>query len=128
METNSEVEVISRDGSIETGHLILSERPHSERLKKALKSFGIFAVAAVFSAFIPILHFILVPALTIGAFFMGFNSYFDNQEIEAGEMICSKCKTVQLVEARAEIYPLIYECDKCGSRLTGYRRSGSLDD
>lgn len=123
-----EVEVISRDGSIRDGHLILGERSHGERLKNAFKSFGIFAVCAVFAAFIPVLHFILVPLLTLGAFFMAFNSYFDSHEIESGEMICSQCSTLQLIEPRSEIYPLIYECDKCGSRLTGYRRSGSLDD
>lgn len=128
METELEIEVISRDGSIHDGHLILAERTQAERIKAAVRSFAIFAVLAVLSAFIPVLHFILVPLCTIGAFFMAFNAYFDSHEIESGELVCSQCKTRQLIEARSEIYPLVYECDKCGSRLTGYRRSGSLDD
>ncbi len=127
-ETELEIEVISRDGSIQDGHLILAERTQPERLKAAIRSFAIFALLAVAAAFIPVLHFILVPLCTVGAFFMAFNSYFDSHEIESGELICSQCKTKHLVEARSEIYPLVYECDKCGSRLTGYRRSGSLDD
>lgn len=123
-----EIEIISRDGSIKDGHIVLIEKAQNVRVRAALKSFGIFAVAALLGALIPVLHFILVPLLTLAAFFMAFNSYFDSHSIGSGQIICAKCGHTQIIEARAEIYPLVYDCEKCNSRMNGYRRSGSHDD
>lgn len=116
-----EVEILSRDGSIREGHLILKERSAQERIGRAAQAFLIWMLAAVAAFFIPILHFILVPAFVLVAIFMAANGLFDVFKIESGEIVCAHCKNKNIVEAQNETYPLHLDCENCNARLTGYR-------
>jgi hypothetical protein len=116
-----EVEILSRDGSIREGHLILKERQPQERVTRALKAFCMWMLAAAVAVFIPVLHFVLVPAFVLVAIFMAANGLFDVFKIESGEIVCSRCGTTTPIEERAETYPLHIDCDHCDARMTAYR-------
>ena len=116
-----EVEILSRDGSIREGHLILKERPLQDRVSRAFKAFGLWTLAAILAVFIPVLHFILVPAFVLVAIFMGANGLLDAFKIESGELTCARCGTVSHIDARAETYPLHIDCEHCDARMTAYR-------
>ncbi len=116
-----EVEILSRDGSIREGYLILKERTPQERIKRAVQAFFLWMLAAGVSVFIPVLHFILVPAFVLVAFFMAANGLFDVFQIESGHIICNHCGTNNIVDAQPETYPLHIDCDHCDARMTAYR-------
>ncbi|MEK6554718.1 MAG: hypothetical protein AABZ31_05730 [Bdellovibrionota bacterium] len=116
-----EVEILSRDGSIREGYLVLSERTPQERVVRAVQAFFLWMLAALISLFIPMLHFILVPAFILVALFMGANGLFDVFKVESGEITCARCGTVNHIEAQNETYPIHIDCDHCDARMTAYR-------
>lgn len=63
-----------------------------ERLKRALKFSGMTFCAAVFSVFIPLLHFVLVPGLLIASVFVYFFIINKERIIIEGSGSCPECK------------------------------------
>lgn len=116
-----EVEILSRDGSVREGHLILKERSPQERMIRSAKAFGLWGLAAVAAVFIPMLHFILVPAFILIALFMAANALFDVFFIESGEITCARCGTATGIETQGETYPITIDCEHCDARMTAYR-------
>jgi hypothetical protein len=64
----------------------------TERAKKAGKSFGLVFMIAVATIIVPVFHFVLVPALSLAAFFVGFNQYKRAFEFDLTGIKCPKCQ------------------------------------
>lgn len=94
----------------------------AERLHRALKIWGAFMGAALFSVFIPVLHFVLVPVFTLIAFISGFRRYKEVSFVDLGTMKCPKCqrdlKQKQVFQTSDDPTSKIY-CYECrtGMRL-----------
>ncbi len=102
---------------INGGTVEMVEIPKSERLARAGKAFGIFLGATIFAIFIPILHFILVPALFLATIFFTINSYVDDRRVGGGQVTCLKCHSVNTIPPGPDRFPILLECSKCGARL-----------
>ena len=63
----------------------------AEKLKAAGKWVGIFLSIAIASVFVPILHFILVPAFSFAAFFVGAQAYSQKADLQNVKGKCPNC-------------------------------------
>ncbi len=63
----------------------------SERLKSAAKWFAIFMGLAVAFVFVPILHFILVPAAVLAAIFVSTKAYSQKADLLNLNGACPNC-------------------------------------
>lgn len=63
-----------------------------EKIILSFKKISVFLVCALVSVFIPVLHFILVPAFLIaGAYAFGAQYKYTNH-VKFGSFLCPKCK------------------------------------
>lgn len=90
----------------------------SERIQRAAKIFFAFIAASVFSVFVPILHFILVPGLFIAAFVMGFLKHSEYANVCLEKFPCPECKNsfqetrIALRKTSKPIKTYCYHCRK----------------
>lgn len=85
-------------GSITFRHFTLSER-----ILRAAKFFFLFLVLAFLSVFVPILHFVLVPAFSFAAVGSAMAYFVQTDEVEEASGICPYCKkTTKLSRAKSE--------------------------
>lgn len=83
----------------------------AEKSRAAMKWFGIFFALAVFSVFVPILHFILVPSFLIAAVVVSMRAYNQKADLENVRGKCPNCSTeisiprVRIRKVSGEICP-----------------------
>lgn len=90
-----------------------------DRLKRAIKLGGLTLGLAVVSVFVPILHFVLVPALLLGAPFVSYWAYFQEKVLLDGEGECPNCGAPFLVAKGKPEFPLDDLCTQCHLTVTG---------
>ena len=69
-----------------------------ERVRRALKGLGTFWAAAVGSVFIPVAHFLLVPAFALFGAYTFFERLGAGEVVVAAEGVCPDCGTAQKLE------------------------------
>lgn len=118
--TEIPVKVQSRDNrSLPETTAILNkvEWIRSERLKNAIKTFGLLFLFAFLSIFVPILHFFLVPALFISSFVFGIEKWQETVRNGGGEGECPKCHGVFRVQSSRWKERITNHCDHCHEDL-----------
>lgn len=98
-----------------TTKLPLVEIPKRERVLRAGKSLGILWACAVGAAFIPMLHFILVPGFLLAGILFAANGYSDDQRIGDPKLTCLKCKSPLSLKDLADQFPKYLRCESCGA-------------
>lgn len=61
------------------------------RIRRSLKIFGILLLAAIVSVFIPVIHFLLVPAFVISAFVVAVIRFNQVSYVDLTGFNCPKC-------------------------------------
>lgn len=82
-------------------------------LLNAFKKIGICWLAAVLSIFIPVLHFVLVPAFFILGIYLFRRSFKARARIIRGEISCPKCRHTIAIAAGALMWPVTEICQSC---------------
>jgi hypothetical protein len=93
--------------------LPLVEIDKHERLMRAAKSLAIVWACAGFSAFIPIIHFISVPGLTLAGIFFAANAYSDDVRLGETKISCPKCGQPIEIKNRSDQFPKWQKCTSC---------------
>ncbi|MGZ3769961.1 MAG: hypothetical protein ACXVCP_08170 [Bdellovibrio sp.] len=108
--------------------LQFAEFTRANRLKKAWATFGAFLLAAVFSVFIPVLHFVLVPAFLISAFVMPIKQFDKVSYIDLTGYRCPKCgeplNQKKVFQSKNDNFSRVY-CYQCRTtmKFTGSNNS-----
>lgn len=90
----------------------------SERATRGLKTGGLLWLAAVFSVFVPILHFVLVPGFLLAGLIFGYASWHTRAELSHGEFVCPNCKRTNTLPRMGESFPYVTRCEGCSFTLT----------
>jgi len=122
MATRTEIKatVQSRDNrelALTEAKLIKVEYDKPERTKNALRIFGLLIAATFVSIFIPILHFILVPALFVCSFVFAIDKMGEKIRSEGGTGECTACHQEFKVQAGKWSEKFTNNCNLCGADL-----------
>jgi hypothetical protein len=89
----------------------------SQRTMRALKMLGTFWGLALFSVFLPVLHFVLVPTFFLLGPIMAYGTYKQDAGIVAKDLVCPECGAVLKVSAQKMKWPLLLNCNNCKTRV-----------
>ena len=108
------VEIVCTLGDQKTyGHAFRREFSKSERAQRTLKVGGILFGVTLLTAFIPVLHFVLVPLFLILSLVFGLNAWTEKAEIQSAEAPCPSCAEPTRLGTQAEGWPKTQRCPKC---------------
>ncbi|MBK9293937.1 MAG: hypothetical protein IPM57_05755 [Oligoflexia bacterium] len=112
--------ILSKEGLTNKtdGVLNIQLLSQKERLVRALKFGGMCWGAAIFSVFLPILHFFLVPGLLLAGPVVVFIVYKQTKLILSGSGECSSCKESLNIQKSFYRFPLSIVCNKCNNSIT----------
>lgn len=85
----------------------------SERWIRTLKVMAIFCAITLLVAFIPILHFILVPLFLVLGILVTWMTWFEKSQVLDGEVTCPSCNTSFHLNKGAEKWPKNLRCTSC---------------
>lgn len=90
----------------------------AQRTQRALQALGLCWAAAVAAVFLPVLHFVLVPALLLAGPIAALARYREARSLLGYEGVCPACSAA-LVERRAlpSHEEVALRCDACGRGL-----------
>lgn len=88
-----------------------------DRTRNALRTLGIWLLACFVSVFIPILHWILVPALLVAAFVLAMDKFGETLRNEGGSGECPKCHGTFHIQASKWREKQTENCDQCHDDL-----------
>ncbi len=97
----------------------LIRRPRSERMRRATIGWAACWGLAVAAVFIPLLHFILVPALLLAGPLVGRWRWREKATVLAARGVCPGCgkpQSIELHQPAGESMP--WRCPACGRPLT----------
>jgi len=83
--------IVFEDGHEAVYNLASGAFNYSSRLMKALVAFSGFAVAALVSIAIPVLHFVLVPGFLIAAFVFSYLKFNQVSYVDLKDFNCPMC-------------------------------------
>lgn len=96
----------------------LRRRNRRDRMAAVVKTWAICWLAAVVAVFLPVLHFILVPALLIGGPFYALAQGSEHTTLMRASGKCPACAAaVQLTQKRRAAPVVAFRCDACGRPL-----------
>ncbi|PIU00955.1 MAG: hypothetical protein COT74_00130 [Bdellovibrionales bacterium CG10_big_fil_rev_8_21_14_0_10_45_34] len=101
--TRGEVEILTYD--------------EGERLKRSAKAAGIILLATAGFAFVPILHFLLVPLGLLTTIIVGIFSYRQAAKVRGGLGTCPSCDKPFVIAESPPQFPLIDLCTECQQRV-----------
>ncbi len=108
------------DGIKTEGFVIRRDLSKNERLSRSAKIFGIFFAVALFTIFVPILHFILPPLFLIVGIVFFWTTWLETGEVLEGEFTCPNCKHKMILPREAEEWPKVQRCGACSFMLRTY--------
>jgi len=112
------VVVIGKNKSSNPGQVEIHQFDSKDRLMRGLKSGGLFFGLALFSLFIPLAHFVLVPAFLIASFIAFPVAYGAKSKVMGGSSQCPDCQAIFRIEKSADQWPLEDVCSQCQSHVT----------
>ncbi len=95
------------------GLIVQMEWTPAERLRNALKTFGIMFGLACFAVLAPLIHYFLVPSLLIASFVLAFDKYGQLKFFVEGKGSCPKCGSSILFEKSKFKERLTDSCANC---------------
>lgn len=111
-EINYKVKIVAYD-KVSLGKVRVKKFSERERWQRALKALGICWGAAIFSVFLPIAHFILVPGFLIAGIVLPFHFYSAKSIVSGGEGNCPKCEAPFIIQKSSDTWPLSDTCGEC---------------
>jgi len=97
----------------------LIRRSRSERMRRATLAWATCWGLAVAAVFIPLLHFILVPALLLAGPLVGRSRWREKATVLGARGVCPGCgkpQSIDLKQPAGEAMP--WRCPECGRPLT----------
>jgi hypothetical protein len=88
-----------------------------ERTQNALKTFGFLMTLAFVTIFVPILHFVLVPAFFLASFIFGMDKLGEKFRNAGGKGECPKCHEQFTVQGSKWVTRITNNCDHCHEDL-----------
>jgi hypothetical protein len=88
-----------------------------ERTQNALKTFGLLITLAFVTIFVPILHFVLVPAFFLASFILGMDKLGEKVRNAGGKGECPKCHEQFTVQNSKWVARITNNCDHCHEDL-----------
>ena len=96
----------------------LRRRSRRERVVAVARTWAICWLAAVVAVFLPVLHFILVPALLIGGPFYALSMRHEHATLLSARGPCPACGAeVRHTQQRRAVPSVALRCDGCGRAL-----------
>lgn len=95
------------------GEVEIQSRTKKQRIMALVKGWGICWVLAVGAAFLPVLHFIIVPALLITGPIVGSAMYGQKESILGGKGACPACQAELKIEKGPLRWPIDELCTSC---------------
>lgn len=93
-------------------------RNRRERLVAVIRTWALSWLAAVAAVFLPVLHFILVPALLLGGPFYALSMRHENATLLRATGGCPGCGgAVSYSQKRRAVPEMALRCDACGRAL-----------
>jgi hypothetical protein len=113
-----QVELVGKLGNKTSGNANIQHWEQKERMRRAMRALGITWGAMIVSVFIPLAHFILVPALLIAGPIVANWVYKQQDMIMGGEAICPQCgKPFHIIRTTLK-WPLNDTCSECHENVT----------
>lgn len=109
--------VKSKTGAESRGSCEIEILSDVERRGRALKISGGLLGGAVFSIFLPIAHFVLVPGFLTASFISFFRIWRNDRKIKFLQLQCPVCKRDFHVKEKFGIFPLQLNCELCNVPL-----------
>jgi len=88
-----------------------------ERTQIALKTFGVLMALAFATFFMPIFHFVLVPAFFLASFVFGMDKLEEKVRNSGGKGECPKCHQQFTVQGSKWVTRITNNCDHCHEDL-----------
>ncbi|MFV2055783.1 MAG: hypothetical protein ACC707_04910 [Thiohalomonadales bacterium] len=108
----------NKDGKATDAELTTSHYDDKDRVKRALQRLGLFLLLAVVTAFIPLAHFVLVPASLIAAFYLAYEAYKAKAINEFAEGECPTCgEQIKVKFEPKDLVPKWTYCPSCNESL-----------
>ncbi|MBT4761303.1 MAG: hypothetical protein HOO06_06365 [Bdellovibrionaceae bacterium] len=107
------VEILGSSGNISQGEIFIQQWNKSERLAQAVKWGSIYWALAVICVFIPILHFVLVPAFVLAGPIAFYINLKREKLVLGGFGTCPKCGENLPIEKSKVEWPLADLCTHC---------------
>jgi hypothetical protein len=96
----------------------LRRRGRRDRLVAVGKTWGLCWLAAIVAVFLPVLHFVLVPALLIGGPFYALSMRHEHTTLLRAGGPCPACgAAVAHTQHRRAVPSVALRCDSCGRAL-----------
>jgi len=100
-------------GESGNGQIYFQVLDSEQRIRQAVKAWGLCWCAAVASVFIPILHFVLVPSFAIAGPVAGYMYYKREKIILGGIVSCPDCRQTFRLSVPSAPFPLWDRCSHC---------------
>lgn len=106
--------------------LRIRQHAAADRLRRAFVAGGACFGAAIAAVFLPVLHFILVPALLIATPFVFAGRLHEPVTVLGGHGACPACGHEQELAVRGALRPRTsLRCDRCGRELVLVTAAGA---
>lgn len=119
---NVSVVVKSNKGNQAEGLVSVQTWDQPQRMKRALKTLGICWGLMIATIFVPVLHFILVPAFFLAGPIASYILYQQTSAIKGGVSKCPDCGSELPIAASADRWPLNDICTQCRAAVTITRK------
>lgn len=107
----------------EIGEIEITALSPRERLQMVALRSGTLFLLAIAAVFIPILHFILVPALLLASVLAGLSAWRFQSKIKSGKVKCPHCTRPIEVQPAPLSWPILTVCQNCASSVRLYQTS-----
>ena len=101
------------NGQFATGIAKSRKLASGERIARTAKTLAIFWGLAVLTAFIPILHFVLVPLFLLLGLIFSVSVWMETSLLESGRCTCANCGKDFDLDRSAESWPKSHRCPLC---------------
>lgn len=113
-QSSQSILVTARSGEQNFQALQIQEWSDQDRYRRAVKSAAIGLGIAIASLFIPVAHFVLVPAALIGTPFVARFFYHQRSQIPEQKILCPHCAAETILSARPKLDANAeIQCDHC---------------
>jgi hypothetical protein len=109
--------VIGPNSKNGTGSGTIRHFSKSERVTASIKKAGACLIGAVLGAFIPVLHFVIVPTLLLGALFSFIFTMKKKAQIMDASAKCPLCNQNLTVGKVPPEWPIATTCPGCSAEL-----------
>lgn len=117
MHTEHAVLFKTETGKVTSGKVRVRAWSPLDKKLRAIRVLGIAWAMGIVFVFIPLLHFILVPAFVLGGPILAYFTFAQGSTVLGGEGACPACGQRFLVERAAEKWPLADTCSSCHARV-----------